>query len=259
MRTARRIGVASAKGSPGSTTIALGLALAVARRGRQVLLVEADASGGSLVARLGLEPTPGLISLAAAGRHGLSAELLADHVRALGPGVAVLAAPSDPRQVRATLDSIGPALADALGGLADDTDVVVDLGRLGAEPAAPLAACLETVIWATPPTLEGTDALAVRLGPSGLAPRSVVVAVGEGPYDPEEIATALGLSLLGALPTDPAGALRLRSGVDAAMLWRSPLGRGLARLADSVLPPAPVIEPVVTRRTIRRLTQAVAR
>ena len=259
MTEGRRIGLASAKGSPGSTTLSLGLGLAAARVGRQVLVVEADASGGSLQARLGLEPGPGLLSLAAAGRHGITAKLLAEHLRPLRPGLAVLVAPSDPRQVRASLDSLGAALADAFGHLsAEGTDVVIDLGRLGVEPAPPLAAGLDQVIWATPPTLDGADALAVRLGPSGLAPCSAVLTVGDGPYAPEEIAGVLALCLIGALPADPTGAGRLWAGLDAQMLWRSPLGRGLGRLADAILPTRPVAEAVRTRRATRRLAEAVA-
>jgi Mrp family chromosome partitioning ATPase len=57
----RCIGLASAAPGEGKTTVALGLALAMAQeRDRRVILVEADLRKRSLAGYLGLEPQPGL-------------------------------------------------------------------------------------------------------------------------------------------------------------------------------------------------------
>lgn len=57
------IAVTSGKGSPGATFVAVNLAGAFARLGRDVALVDLDMSGGDIGAYLGLDPRKGLHAL----------------------------------------------------------------------------------------------------------------------------------------------------------------------------------------------------
>lgn len=67
-------------GAPGRTTVAIGLADALARTGSRVALVDADTQGPSIAFALGLrEPTPGLL---AACRRAENSTLTPDQVRA---------------------------------------------------------------------------------------------------------------------------------------------------------------------------------
>lgn len=73
-------------GAPGRTTVAVGLAAALARSGRASLLVDADPYGGAVGQHLGmLDETSGLL---AAARHANSGTLSVDRVRAAARSVA---------------------------------------------------------------------------------------------------------------------------------------------------------------------------
>ncbi len=79
-------------GAPGRTTVAVGLAAELARRGQEVLLVDADAYGGAVAQHLGvLDEVSGLLSavrLANAGQ--LDVARLASVARSVGSGLRVL-------------------------------------------------------------------------------------------------------------------------------------------------------------------------
>lgn len=245
------VAVAGTKGAPGVTTVAFGLAR-LWRAPRQVLLVEADPEGGCLAARLRLRQEPGLGSLAAAGRHDISTEVLADNAQP-GPGqVSLFVAPSSPQHAKAVLRTSAARLGSALAGLApNDTVALADVGRLdGESPALALAQEAHWVIFVTRPTLEGADALAVRLAEmSELRPRSLVVTVGDGPYRGEELAEVMSIPHAGHLPADPGGAATLWSAADTLSTGRStgrrPLIRALSGLVDHLeLRRGPAGEPV---------------
>jgi integrase len=87
----RLIAVVSGKGAPGKTTVAIGLAAALAERGRRVVLVDADLWGGTVGACLDLDPRRGLFALAY-GRDASPAEWAArlDEELQEGPGFMVL-------------------------------------------------------------------------------------------------------------------------------------------------------------------------
>ena len=68
----RLVAVASVKGAPGVTTTALALAAAwpaAVDGGVRPVVVEADAAGGDVAARLGLPHAPGLLDVAVAARR----------------------------------------------------------------------------------------------------------------------------------------------------------------------------------------------
>lgn len=63
------IAVASGKGSPGTTFVAVNLSAALARRGAGVCLVDVDVTGGDVGAYLGLDPRKGLHALSLISGH----------------------------------------------------------------------------------------------------------------------------------------------------------------------------------------------
>jgi hypothetical protein len=228
------VAVAGTKDSPGVTTVAFGLACLWRARG-PVLLVEADPDGGVLAARLGIPQEPGLATLAAAGRHEVSASLLASHAQAGAVAAALIVAPSAPSHARAALRAVADGLSRSIAGLVGTT-VVIDLGRLDAEsPSLPLAGVAGQILFLTRPTLEGADALAVRLaeleGVTDLRSKARIVTVGEGPYSGQELAQVLTVTHMGHLPI-AGGAEALWSATDGAHIPRRPLLRALESLAN---------------------------
>jgi len=123
---------ASGKGAPGVTLTALGFAAARATAGRKVVLLEADRSGGTLAVRYQLPRQPGLITLAAAGRHGLSRDELWNHAQELPGGLAAIVAPEREDRTSAILRSDGQRLGRWLADISD-IDVVADCGRIDSD------------------------------------------------------------------------------------------------------------------------------
>ena len=225
------IALSGTKGAPGVTTTCLALA-AIWHRDSTVLLVEADPDGGALAARLGLSQEPGIGTLAVAGRHDLSIAALDDHAQAGPASVPVIVAPSSPIHIRAALRAVARSIGRCTAAM--DGNVIVDLGRLDTEsPSLALAAAAGRVIFLARPTIEGVDALAVRLGELvELRSRAGLVTVGEGPYSGEEIAEVLSIVNVGHLPYDTGGASAVLSGAGNAFSGRRPLLRALVSLAD---------------------------
>jgi MinD-like ATPase involved in chromosome partitioning or flagellar assembly len=133
--------IASAKGSPGVTTTALALA---ALWPRPVVLAECDAAGADIPLRMAavdggvVDPDRGLLSLAAAGRKGLTPELVLAHTQQIIGGLDVLAGARIPEQAAGLTNiwpMLGPVLADVKGH-----DVIADCGRLG--PTTPQSSLL---------------------------------------------------------------------------------------------------------------------
>src|SRR3546814_15965987 len=84
------VGVLSVKHAPGATTAAVAIATASAT---DAVVVECDPAGGDIAARGHLAVEPGLVSLAAAGRHPTSHLDLLGHPTHPPTGVLVLVAP----------------------------------------------------------------------------------------------------------------------------------------------------------------------
>jgi MinD-like ATPase involved in chromosome partitioning or flagellar assembly len=134
-------------GSPGRTTIALGLAAELARIGQRVLLVDADTFGASVAIRLGLlDEAPGLAAAARAANAGsLDDASFARVVRRVRAGLEVLTGVSRPSRWRELRPSGLEHVWDAARRRADIT--IVDIGfciesddALGIEPGAPTRA-----------------------------------------------------------------------------------------------------------------------
>ena len=223
--------VASGKGSPGGSTLAMALALA-APANDHVTLVDADPDGGDLAAVLGAPVNPGLVTLAAATRHRFPIGELERHLQPAAPGVALLAAPSSSEQAAASLTSLGRLFAEMLA----TSNAIVDVGRWRPESAAAaLVRGAGATVLVVHPTVAGVsharfqfEDLATR------CPRVIVVCRGERPYNAEEVAAAIGCASTVALPADRVGASMISGRTSERWLRRSALARAARTLRSSL-------------------------
>ncbi|GAA1851945.1 hypothetical protein [Actinomadura bangladeshensis] len=168
------IALAADKGAPGVTTAAVALG---AVWPRPVLVAECDQAGGDLVYRLPaaaqsgdgdgdggmLNPSRGLLSLAATARRGLRPDQIAEHCQRLVGGLDVLVGLTNAEQAQAMTWLWGP-LGRAFAGLAP-VDVIADCGRLGAgTPLTDLMREADMVVLLTRATLEQVAHLRERVG-----------------------------------------------------------------------------------------------
>lgn len=231
---------------------------------REVLVVEADGSGGDLVVRLCLarDDTPGIrsepttVHLAAAARGGLSDRLLLEHLQRLpGSGeIRALVAPPSPFSAASALRSLVDAgLAECLSTLGS-RDVLVDVGRLDPDSAElELVRTVGRVVLVVRSCVSGvihTRELAAGLSDLGVEVSLMVL--GEKPYPPAEIAAAIGVaSVVGVLADDPIGAAGFEGSSGRPRGWaRSRLVRSSAMIADRLAPPAPPPPPAATGERI---------
>ncbi len=237
---------ASAGGSPGVTTAALGLALTWPR---EVLLADCDPHPSQSVLSGYLSGMPG-------GGRGLGR--LAESYRAhpVGPSTGLLdhTLPLDEGSVhprhflpgfthpRSALlfSSYWDRLAEQLDDLqSDGLDVIVDAGRLDAHGLPrPLLERARTIAVVTRSNLPALAALRLALpelvNASELASASpaLVVAGGGRPYSASEIAKQLEIALLADLPWDPPTAEVFSSGaLPPRRLTSRPLWKALQALA----------------------------
>ncbi|WP_246236424.1 hypothetical protein [Actinomadura chibensis] len=163
------IALAADKGAPGVTTAAVALG---AVWPRPVLVAECDQAGGDLVYRLPaqdrdgaeamLNPSRGLLSLAATARRGLRPDQIAEHCQRLVGGLDVLVGITNAEQAQAMTWLWGP-LGRAFTGLAP-VDVIADCGRLGADtPLTELLREADLVVLLTRATLEQVAHLRERV------------------------------------------------------------------------------------------------
>lgn len=232
----------------------------------EVVIVEADPSGGSIAAWLGLSPGPSLSTAVAkcsavaedgATREPARWSTLAPMLHRVGVGARVLVAPMSGREARRTVDeatrSVLPFLARRPG-----SDLLVDCGLVRAGEPLPAAAGLAGRIVlchrqevasaaASSVRLQRLVELAESLAATGI-PLTLAV-IGDHPYGIDEIgdyvdeqlaaAGALVRPAIVGLADDPLAAAVLagRSGVSARRLARLPLMRSAAALAGALRAP----------------------
>jgi Mrp family chromosome partitioning ATPase len=222
------VAVASVKGSPGVTTVALALA---SWWPRPVVVLEADPAGGDLALRLGLPEDPGLVGLAAALRRPSQADLLEHYAQECRMGIRVVPAPAGARQSAASV-----SLLAALPGapLRFEVDVLLDVGRLDeSSPAWPLAKEADALVWVCRPQLGDLAHLSAAVEHGRDSAAVSIVLSGSGTYPAEEVAATLGVTVLGHLPADPGGAEALWEA--GARTWaRCALGRTARDLAHDL-------------------------
>ena len=224
----------SAKHSPGVTTAAVAFAAALASEAHPIV-VEADPAGGDIAARCGLALEPGLVTLAAAGRHPASPLELFGHAQPLPAGGSVVVGPPSP-------DTAIPAIAAVarrLGLAAEATahPVIVDCGRWSAgSPVAPVMESASAVLVVVEPTISGVAHTGGRLDSirfSCRAPVTLLVA-GDRPYPPDEVGEALGLPVAGVLAQDGRGTAGIYGGGAPAGARRSYLVRSARSALERV-------------------------
>jgi hypothetical protein len=234
------IALTSASGSPGVTTTAVGLSLLWPR---PVLLVEADPTGGSGLLsgffRGTREYDSGLIELALSSYDITDA--LPGVVQTIEGSTAGFIAGTRSHVQSAGLRDLWQPLAGALADLdATGQDVIVDAGRLGLVGAPePLLANADVSLLVTRTTL---PALAAARSWSetvtkGAAWRDAcVLLVGEGqPYSSKEVASVLGLPVVGAVADDRDSAAVYHRGATTPRRFDSgPMVRSLRAMIEAI-------------------------
>jgi hypothetical protein len=211
------IAVASAKGAPGVTTVAVALAAVAPRR---AVLADLDPSGGDIALRYPapdgnpLDPDRGLLSLGAAIRRD-PATPFPPHVQLVSGGLEVLVGATSPEQMTA-LGPVWPSLGRLLRD-APQRDVIADCGRVSAgSPTLPVLQAADIVLFLAGDTVaqlahlrERLRTLAplltgVRLAAALVAPAKRRAAVS----DTQRLLEASGLrvQVLGAIADDAKGA-----------------------------------------------------
>jgi hypothetical protein len=259
------IALAADKGAPGVTTAAIALG---AVWPRPVLVAECDQAGGDLVYRLPAEgggmlnPSRGLLSLAATARRGLRPDQIPEHAQRLVGGLDVLAGVTNAEQAQA-LTWLWAPLGRCFASL-HPVDVLADCGRLGAgSPLNDLLREADMIVLLTRASLEQVAHLRERIGVLASAesrtraPIGVVVIADPRDYrgsiaEVERIVAQASLpaTVLGGFAYDPKGAELLR-GQWGGRLDKSLLIRSARELAGGLLGrlPARAALPVDVRVT----------
>jgi MinD-like ATPase involved in chromosome partitioning or flagellar assembly len=242
------VALASAKGAPGVTTLAV--ALAGVHPGAAVV-AETDPAGGDLAWRYGtaegqpLDTGRGLLSLAAVIRHG--ATDLRPHLQTVAGGLPVLVGVTTPEQVT----GLGPVWSQIAHTLATlpGADVFADCGRVtSGSPSLPVMLAADAVVLTARPEVdqlahlrERVRMLAEQTGAGAVRPPiGVVVVAGEKDHrlvvgDVQRLLDAAGLpgKVLGAVAHDERGA-RLLAGSGGGSAGRTPLVRSVRALSPAL-------------------------
>jgi hypothetical protein len=223
------VALASVKHAPGVTTTAAAMAAA---SGVPTLVVEADPSGGDIAARARLPLEPGLVTLAASGRHPGAHLDLDRHAQLLPAGGLVVVAPPAPELASAAVATVASRLPAALAHAAPTG--IVDCGRLSAgSPVLAAAAGADLVLLLVEPTVAAVEHLRTRLPfvHEAVSGKAAVLLVGDRPYPGHEVEAALGVPVVGAIAVDPRGVAAVHAGGGAR---RSLLVRSVRTVLDAV-------------------------
>ena len=237
------VALCSAKGSPGTTTLACALG-AVWPSARPVVVIECDPLGGDVAGRFGLSSRVGMTSLVLTGRQGHLGPLdHGSHVQRLPGGLGVLVGPTAAESALTLDRELAMSTSDLVGG---DSDVIADCGRLlpGAGGQARMLARADRVILLLRPDVTGVAharAAMERLAATSTSPPAAVVSSG-GDFKASEVEQVLEARVLGVLPDDLAGARMAGGGSGRAREFlRSPLV-GFARDLVDVLASASAVD-----------------
>lgn len=238
------IALGSVAGSPGVSTLAVGLAGAWAGERRRVV-VEADPAGGRLGAQLGIGVEPGLMALALAARSGrLSAdELLVGGAAQVGEWFAV-PAPGSAEQTWSALSHAGAALAQMMQA-ADGHVWIVDTGRLSTRSVAlPFARVADQTVLVTAGRFDALQAVPDRVEALRRAGcRVSVVVVEPTEWSPTELAEFVGADVLAVMRRVRAGRdadVRAMRGAGWRRWWHD--AEDLASLLAGTPSPLPVVD-----------------
>lgn len=213
------VAVGSVAGSPGATSLAVGLAVSWPTDVRRVV-VEADPDGGRLGAELGIGVEPGLMALALAVRTSqLSGAALVEQGAADLGTWSVIPAPPSAEQAHSALVHAAAPLAATMA--ADEGTVwVVDAGRLAPRsPSLPFAKAADHTLIVTAGSFSALQLVPHRVDALRTAGcRPGVVVVEPLPWPVEEVADFVGADVVTVVPRVAAR----REGIAAmsASAWR---------------------------------------
>jgi MinD-like ATPase involved in chromosome partitioning or flagellar assembly len=203
------IAIGSGKGSPGATFVATNLAAAMARIGMEVVLLDVDPAGGDVCGYLGLDPRRGLYPLLRMEALGAGPDRLLAEAE---EGSGFLAVCGFPEACHlASADTLVEVIKTAN---ASGRTVIADIGRIS-EANASLAREADLAVLVVRPDLVsvlGAERAVRCLEGAGVSTDHLVAVVSgldrRRPADRAEVADALGLHVLGAVPLDRRGARR---------------------------------------------------
>ena len=224
----RCVAVVGGSGGVGASTVAAGLALAAARRGRGCALVDLDPLGGGIDLLLGAERTPGWRWPRLLGARGEVGD-----VRGVLPvvhGVTVVAMGRGAGDAGLTAESVHAVLG-SLGRY--HHLVVVDGGRMPVPAARQALRAADATVLAVGDGVRAVAAAArvrAALEPNGVG---VVVHRGRGGPPGAVVADALALPLWGEVPNDRRLAADAEAGEPPGRA-RSRWSRSVERLLDRV-------------------------
>lgn len=214
-----------------------------------VIIVEADPTGGDLAAWFDLPVTPSLSTVVTRVLDGSWPDI-ERHTRLADNGLRLIPAPARAGEAAQAVGESARSLVASLAALRSPV-TIADVGRLPpASPSShPFVGAAATTVLVHRQATQSARAAAVRLqrladqlGDLSGSPQPVVVAVvGAQPFDLDEIerflADVAGTSPIVALPDDPLAAAVFagRTGVSERRLARLPLMRAARDLATVVV------------------------
>jgi pilus assembly protein CpaE len=237
--------VYGAKGGVGKTSVATNLAVAVARQGQAVVLVDADDTFGDAAESLAVAQGPSVTDALRAGESASIKSFLGEHAS----GLSVLAAPANPLDWRSIDADVLRALFDRLARQFDV--VIVDTGSTLSDVTIAALQQAAQVLWVTTPEYASVhDSLQAMSAIRGLGLpddriRLVLnVASADSDVQPSSVEQALGRPVFWSVPYDR----KLRR---AAQLGQpiveaqpnSPAAASLRDLADLLTGAIPTPEP----------------
>jgi Flp pilus assembly CpaE family ATPase len=220
--------ICSGKSSPGASFAAANLAAAMARAGRDVLLLDLDPSGGDQCCYLALDPRRGLYPLLRMEAGVPSPDRLLAEAEERAGFLAVSGFPE--ASDLATPEVITGILRAAR---ATGRTVLADLGRASEAVASPVAAADHVILVVRPDLVSvlGAQRALRQIDAGGVSVERIGLLVSgierRRPADLAEVKEALGLPILGSVPLDrrgarkalvqqtPAATRRLRKAFDA--------------------------------------------
>lgn len=228
------VGVTGGKGGPGTTVLAVNLAIAIARAGKHCLLVDLDPTGGDIGAYLDperLDPTRGLLPLLKLERSPFAPQAVERESQEVVPGLRMLLG-----SLRPAAELLAGRTADVLRSADHTTEVVVvDLGR--SVPSSPVLDGLSemhVLFLAARPDLQGALAAERALSLIGKASVQIVATRvrRRRAADVAELSEALGRPIVASLPE-----LKTPVGPSQTRRLRRELTRVIAHL-DEIEPAA---------------------